>query len=153
MDPERSNEIIRLLLNLYNSTEYQNNTFVFSENVDYSTYLMNRFVNITHEKQVYLLTGGVSPEYLEEAENARVIFTTFGYSIEGVSFPRMNALLIATPRKSKTKQLIGRILRKDGDTTALRTIVDIVDVKTTLKKQFTARKAFYDIKKYKITYI
>jgi superfamily II DNA or RNA helicase len=98
-----------------------------------------------------ILMGGVSNEYFLKAKaNARVIFTTFGYSVEGISFPQMNSLLLATSRKAKTLQTIGRIIRRDGDTSIIRVIVDIVDKGTIFEKQFYVRRRYYDMKEYPV---
>ena len=69
--------------------------------------------------------------------------TTYPYSSTGVSIDKMDSLILATPRKSKMTQILGRIFRLGGDQSVKRFIVDIVDNKITLKSQYSARKKVY----------
>ena len=56
----------------------------------------------------------------------------------------MTALLLATSRKSKGTQIIGRIFRLDKDLNHLhRYIIDIVDNKSVLKNQLYSRMSAY----------
>lgn len=112
---------------------------------------------ITYQKQdpfsnnygVYLMTGG-NDIYEEIKLNSKFVFTTYGYSSEGISFPHMNSILFATPRRNKMNQILGRITRRGGNNEIERIIVDIIDVKTIFKKQFSTRKSIYSLKNYKI---
>jgi superfamily II DNA or RNA helicase len=98
------------------------------------------------------LMGGATAESMEEAQlNSNVILTTYAFMGTGVSIPKMDALILATPRKSKSRQYINRIFRLGGDYASVRKIVDIVDWSTHMKSQWYLRKKYYDEKKYPIT--
>jgi hypothetical protein len=78
-----------------------------------------------------VLVGGAGKDEIREAysdKNASVIFTTYRYSAVGISIKRMNALILVTPRRSKMRQIIGRIMRRGGDTNIDRQVYDIVKV-------------------------
>lgn len=61
-----------------------------------------------------LLIGATKPKDREGALNARVVLTTYPFSQEGVDKPRLDTLVMATP-KGDTVQAIGRILRQHPD--------------------------------------
>lgn len=97
------------------------------------------------------IMGGSAESDMTLAENkANIIFTTYQYMDTGKSIPKMTAIVLATPRKRNIKQAIGRILRLGSDTSIVRSIVDIVDMKTIAKNQWNTRKQFYLEKEYKI---
>lgn len=89
--------------------------------------------------------GGVSDEERRVAlcGNARVIIATYSYSGTGVSIVRMDAMILASPRYSGMKQIVGRILRRGSDVAIPRVIVDLVDQKTCLAHQFRLRRNTY----------
>jgi superfamily II DNA or RNA helicase len=90
------------------------------------------------------LMGGSTLDDIDDAKTrGKIILTTYPYSGTGVSINKMNAVVLATPRKSKMKQIIGRIFRLKSDQTIKRQIVDIVDNRTCLKSQFYKRKKHY----------
>ena len=96
------------------------------------------------EEIVTRLVGGASEAELERAEkNAQVILTTYQYMSVGKSIPRMNAMVLATPRKSYSEQTIKRIFRLGSDNTIERQIVDVVDWNTSLKTQWYSRNQYY----------
>ncbi len=69
--------------------------------------------------------------------------TTYQYSGTGVSINKMNAIILATPRKSNMKQIMGRIFRLKSDASITRDIIDIVDNRICLKSQYYTRKKTY----------
>lgn len=73
----------------------------------------------------------------------RIIFTTYQFCSKGISIPRMDAIILAQPRKSDIQQVVGRILRAGGDYRIPRYIIDIIDENTTLRNQFTERRKVY----------
>ena len=60
----------------------------------------------------------------ENKETARVIFSTYQMSEEGLDIPSLNTLVLATPKR-RLEQIVGRILRKKTETRPL--VVDVVD--------------------------
>lgn len=138
------NEIIRLL-GLYEDM----NVFVFSERRSHCELLEQMFADaITGESAVtekITMYGGCKPESIEFAKiTARVIFTTYAYSSTGVSIEKLTGLVLATPRRSKSRQIIGRIFRNKKEyADKKRHIVDIVDVNNCLGNQLYGRMPAY----------
>lgn len=164
-DPYRNKLILNELLNLFES---KLNIFVFSERRSHLEYLYNQFnylleeyysnENYTNENyDSYLsvpeldinnnlvLYGGSTDEDIENAKNkSNIIFTTYSYSSTGVSIDKMNAVILSTPRKSKSKQIIGRIFRLNKENSHVkRVIIDIIDNKNVLKNQLYSRMTAY----------
>lgn len=94
-------------------------------------------------KNVAYLMGGTTKEDIIKAQNSRVIVATYQYAYRGVSLPKFDAMIFATPRRAKIYQTLKRIFRMGGDTSIIRQIVDIVDVKTKLKNQLSDRMKQY----------
>jgi hypothetical protein len=55
----------------------------------------------------------------------------------------MDCILFATPRRNKMRQTLGRILRRSGDPSIERIIIDICDQDTKMKSQLSTRKSVY----------
>lgn len=93
-----------------------------------------------------LFYGGIANETRELAlcDRARVILATYSYAGTGISIQRMTAMILATPRYSGMKQIVGRILRRGSDETIPRIVVDLVDQKTCLSRQFYLRRNAYE---------
>lgn len=90
------------------------------------------------------LMGGCTAEDIYRARDSRLIIATYQYAYRGVSLPKFDAMIFATPRKAKIYQTLKRIFRMGGDLSIERKIVDIVDNKTKLKSQLSKRKKQYD---------
>lgn len=96
------------------------------------------------KKASTILYGGAKEEEIDYAKTkSNVIFTTYQYSGTGVSITKMNGLILATPRKSNMTQIINRIFRLGSDQSQKRIIIDIVDNRTKIKKQYYTRKEAY----------
>ena len=159
-DPYRNKLILNELFNLF---ELKLNIFVFSERRSHLEYLYQQFNYLLEEKYTennyksYLsipeldinnnlvLYGGSSDEDIQMAKNkSNIIFTTYSYSSTGVSIDKMNAVILTTPRKSKSKQIIGRIFRLNKEHSHIkRIIIDIIDNKSVLKNQLYSRMDAY----------
>lgn len=152
-DPYRNNLIIKQITKLY---ECNMNVYVFAEHRDFLTKLQNYLkladISLIEESDdIKTFMGGASPEDKARCENeAKIILTTYSYSKQSLSIKKMNAIIFATPRRNKMRQITGRITREGGNTEITRIIVDIVDIKTPLKKQFSDRKKVYLEKKYNL---
>jgi superfamily II DNA or RNA helicase len=154
----------KLILNeLFNLFELKLNIFVFSERRSHLEYLYNQFNYLLEEKYTednynsnlsipeleinnnLVLYGGSSDDDIETAKNkSNIIFTTYSYSSTGVSIDKMNAVILTTPRKSKAKQIIGRIFRLNKENSHIkRIIIDIIDNKSILKNQLYSRMEAY----------
>jgi superfamily II DNA or RNA helicase len=158
-DPYRLHMIVKLVFELRSSGK---NIFVFADRRAYLKKIqlyMNIFGIASHnllkdsdQKNVMSLMGGSSAEDMDNAkDNANVILTTYAFMGTGVSIPRMDSIVLATPRKSKSRQYINRIFRLGGDYTSMRKIVDVVDWSTHMKTQWYHRKKYYDEKNYTIS--
>jgi hypothetical protein len=102
---------------------------------------------------VSILRGGAKAGAVNDARAARshVVLTTYGFSRRGISLPDMTALVLATPRRNGSTQVLGRILRRGSDESIVRQIVDIVDTRTGLKGQIADRRKVYKAKNYELT--
>lgn len=136
------------------------NIFIFADRRDYLIYLRELLItekihtvlldNNTSKAQAVM--GGIKYDKLNEAEKqAHVILTTYQFYGVGKSLPKMTAIILATPRRRKGKQFIGRITRMGGDDLKKRVIIDIVDNKTFLRYQLNDRKKVYEITKFPVT--
>jgi superfamily II DNA or RNA helicase len=98
------------------------------------------------------LVGGCKPEEMEFAKKySNVILSTFQYFGTGVSIPKLDAVVLCSPRKRKSKQFIGRIFRLGSDYNIERQIIDIVDWGSVLKSSWYLRKKYYKSMGYPIT--
>lgn len=165
-DPYRNQLIINQILELYNQ---HLNIFIFSDRREHLEILYNQFVNVLNkdeknnvfipelyknddkrleklEKSTILYGGCKDPEINHAKNKSKVIFTTYQYSSTGVSIVKMNALILATPRRNNMTQIIGRIFRLGSDMTITRIIIDLLDNKSVLKGQLSARKKAYNLR-------
>jgi superfamily II DNA or RNA helicase len=89
-------------------------------------------------------TGGMKKSALANAKkNAQVLICTYKFTAEGTDIPRMDTLVLGTPR-SDIEQIAGRVLRlSDGKQKPL--ILDIVDNRVPLfVGYFKNRLAWYE---------
>lgn len=101
--------------------------------------------------QALRLVGGSSAADMEIAkEKSNIILTTYQYFGTGTSIPKLNSVILTTPRKSKSRQFIGRIFRLGSNYDIERQIIDIVDVKISMKNQWQKRKEYYNEQNYTI---
>lgn len=92
-----------------------------------------------------IMYGGSDEEHIRLAKHeSQIVLTTYAYSSTGVSIDRMTACVLATPRKSKSVQIIGRIFRRNDEfNDCKRFVVDIVDNQCVLKNQLSKRMIAY----------
>lgn len=158
-DPERNAVIVEQVRKMY---ELGNNIFIFSDRLSQLETIRDLLVNSTIRNSeegktngniilsdvyapelVTKMSGGATEDEIRVATNSRIILTTYMYSGTGVSIDKMDSIVLATPRKSNMKQILGRIYRLGGDSTCVRRIVDIVDMKTAMKSQYYGRNKVY----------
>jgi superfamily II DNA or RNA helicase len=133
------------------------NVFIFADRRAYLDEIreeLNRF-NITNEIVEDIkstrLVGGANAEEIKHAEiHANVILTTYQFMGTGKSIPKMDSIILTTPRKRKSRQYINRIFRLGSNYDITRKIIDIVDWSTPMKSQWYKRKSYYDEMKYPI---
>jgi hypothetical protein len=168
-DPYRNTIIIDSIIKMLNFEEGMN-IFVFSDRRAHCELLENKLLqrlseinkdiefteNVSEEKIEVICTmyGGCSGELINTAKNeASVIFTTYAYSSTGVSIDKLNGLVLATPRKSKARQILGRIFRNKKEfLEKKRYVIDICDVNSCFKQQLYGRIPAYKERNSVITY-
>jgi superfamily II DNA or RNA helicase len=150
-DPYRSKLIMDLIMQNWSVGR---NIFVFARTRAHIESMSQAFAN-TLPKDSFntssatdsisvALMGGASDDQITEARQASVIFITYDYGWQGVSIPKMDTIIFATPRMAKMRQIRGRITRKSGDTSIHRIVYDIVDAETRLgKNEFRERKKIF----------
>jgi hypothetical protein len=89
------------------------------------------------------LMGSITKKEILEAKGSQIIIATYQYAYRGVSLPNFDAMIMTTPRRAKTYQTLKRIFRMGGDISITREIIDIVDIRTKLKKQKSTRMEQY----------
>jgi superfamily II DNA or RNA helicase len=155
-DTERQNIVIDCILKCIRANLF---TYVFSDRREYLLQLKallskksNADADIMFDDNDYIrLVGGSKTQDFDKAtKDGRVIFTTYQFMGTGKSIVKMNAVVLATPRKSKIEQYVGRIFRLGSDESVTRQIYDIVDMKTVLKNQWYVRKKYYASQGYQI---
>ena len=143
-DDERNELIAHCARELY---ARGHNTFIFVEERAHAEKLRDCVVRYIPQDEIVLFYGGTSEETRALAiaeDGARVIIATFSYCGTGISIVRMSAMILASPRYSNMKQIVGRILRRGSDAAIVRDVIDIVDYKTCLARQFRIRQNAYD---------
>jgi len=90
---------------------------------------------------------------LRDTTTKQIILGTFSMASEGMDIPKLNTIILASP-KSDIVQSVGRILRqKAEDRKHIPKIIDIMDDFSTFSKQATKRQAYYKKCKYGIQLI
>lgn len=153
-DPARCRLILSKLKELYDwvGPEGQRHCiYVFCEERAPLGVLMKQFVedNALRDCEISVVgefIGGISNDKINQMrESARIFLTTYGYAGTGVSIDKMTAAIFMTPRKSNMKQILFRIMRRGGDPSIMRRVIDIVDVNTPIKKQYQSRLTVYNM--------
>ena len=100
-----------------------------------------------------LYVGGMKPFDLHESQEKDVILGTFSMAAEGMDIPKLNTIILASP-KSDVVQAVGRIMREKANVRKFHPlIIDINDTHLnfqTFKRQNQKRITFYNKQKYKI---
>lgn len=160
-DPYRVHIIVKAIYNLRKDGQF---IFVFADRRAYLNMIaeslekyriqQHQMTNDDEHSKVIKLMGGSNVDDMEHAKNkCNVILTTYQYMGTGCSIPKMDSIILATPRKKKSKQYINRIFRLGGNYDITRQIIDIVDWNTCAKSQWYMRKKYYKEKKYPINEI
>ena len=94
--------------------------------------------------------GGMSAQQLRDAQEKNIILGTFSMASEGMDIPKLNTIILASP-KSDIVQSVGRILRQKKESrTHHPLIIDIDDNFSSFVNQSRKRLAYYNKCKYKI---
>ena len=104
-----------------------------------------------HNIECGYYVGGMKPQALRDAQEKNVILGTFSMASEGMDIPKLNTIILASP-KSDIVQSVGRILRQKKEVRKFQPlIIDINDEFSLFLNQSKKRLAFYNKCKYDIT--
>lgn len=126
MDPERTSSVVQDIVEALSDKENQRYIIVLSDRIDQLLKIKESLESLDLEclgEDVYggvrMLVGSTKEKDRETAVKARVVLTSFPFSQEGVDQPRLDTLVLATPKGDIT-QSIGRILRQHPDKSSPR---------------------------------
>ena len=106
---------------------------------------------LNDECRLHYYTGKTSQLERSEAEkHADIIFATYEMAHEGLDIPRLNTMIMTTP-KTNVQQAVGRIMRNaSSDVFITPLIIDVVDELSTFPKQYEKREKLYKKLNYQI---
>ena len=151
-DQTRLNIILDKIHQLYNLVidgNKQHNIYVFCEKCEHvtsaRTAIALKLGLAADAPEIAEFRGGLKDAEINTIKaTSRILICTYGYAGTGVSIDKMTAMVFMTPRKGNMKQIVARVLRRRGDTEIPRVIIDIIDAKYYLRKQFAKRLLAYD---------
>lgn len=134
-DPHRMELVCELAQTCYNNGE---NVFIFTDRKQIFPFYKKRLKEMGLKKIYTVIAETTEKEQQEMEKNARVVLGTYQACGTGLSIDHMTSMILASPRKKKFKQILGRILRIKSDVAKPRTVYDIVD--SALIFQYNSRK-------------
>ncbi len=159
-DKSRLNVVVQEIMFIYNLRDHKHHIFAFAEMRNYldaiNVALKSLHVeSLIEADETSILRGGVTKDMIEEANDSRIILTTYGYSRRGVNYSKFTGIVMTTPRKkiSTLEQTIGRVLRVNGPVGVIRRITFINDNCTVLRRQVENHVNLYTKRGYRITWI
>ena len=114
---ERNEQLCTLIDELLNTTT--RNILLLTDRRCHAHFFIERY---PHDAGLYI--GGLTDEHRETSSLKRLIIATFGLAQEGLDIPKLDTVILATP-KSDIKQAVGRILRGGSINPPL--VYDVVD--------------------------
>ena len=90
--------------------EKKRNILVLSDRLDQLAMLQELLLASDANMSVGRVVGGTNATLREAGFSAQVILSTYTYASEGIDIPRLDTLVMATPR-GNVEQTVGRILR------------------------------------------
>ena len=81
---------------------------------------------IFNENDLTILRGGVKKDVLNDAINKKIILTTFSFGTEGLNVATATSIIMVTPRKTKLRQILGRITRSGSDLSIIRNVIRVL---------------------------
>jgi superfamily II DNA or RNA helicase len=128
-----SEERNKFILDIINNNKHRV-ILVLTQIRNHATYLHSKL------EDAGLYMGKMSLEELTESNTKNVIIGTYNMASEGYDNPRLDTLILATP-KSDVEQAVGRILRKQNKNPPL--VIDIQDFFSTFTYSNYKRLNFY----------
>lgn len=147
-DPFRLILAASIIIDAYNAGR---NIYIFCQTKDPLDVLRRRILRMVPDEyrdviaeELFIVTGDSKEEIAAAAKStSRIFLTTYSLSAKGLSIIRFDTLILLTPMKSNMMQITGRIFRKKSDEGRRRLIIDIVDDKTFMAKQYNERVKTY----------
>jgi len=133
VDMCKSHERNEFILNLIRNNKHRV-ILVLTQIRNHATYLHSQLDNSG------LYMGKMNLEELDDSNKKDVIIGTYNMASEGYDNPRLDTLILATP-KSDVEQAVGRILRKKNENDPL--VIDIQDFYSTFTYSNYKRLNFY----------
>ena len=138
---ERNLEIVKIIKEKYSQNR---NILVLTDRREHCLNLQ-RLLGNDYSSGLYI--GSMKNTALQESNTKRVIFATYLIASEGYDNPKLDTLILASP-KSNIEQAVGRILRQENENEPL--VIDIVDSFSVLINMHSRRMKFYKQKKFNI---
>lgn len=149
-DPYRHGMVMSTIRKLHTQGR---NIIVFAEHLFYCRKICQSLIQLgigqeyeedldNDDVAISVLVGGANDYQLDGATRSDIVIVSYAYGKEGLSYDHLDTLIMATPRRNKMEQIIGRIFRNGGDKSIERIIVDITD---TCSKNFITQR--YDREK------
>ena len=106
--------------------------------------IMEKYIHVNiAPNNVGQYVGGMKPDALRISQEKDIILGTFSMASEGMDIPKLNAIILASP-KSDVEQSVGRIFREKAcDRTHHPLIIDIIDDFSMFKRQSEKRQTMY----------
>ena len=115
--------------------------------------IIEKLLNDKNYHSIGYYVGGMKQSDLKNSESKNIILGTFNMVSEGFDLPKLNTLVLASP-KSDVEQSVGRIqrqLKQDRKYTPL--VLDIADQFSLFSNQAKKRSAFYHKKGFNVNEI
>lgn len=136
----RNDFLINLIKECYFSDR---NILVLCDRKKQCEYLVNQLSDFSIGKYV----GGMKQIDLKKSNESKVIVATFQMASEGYDNPKLDTLILASP-KCNVEQAVGRILRRKNKNAAL--VLDVNDCISIFNNWNKKRLAFYRSKNFKV---
>lgn len=142
---EERNELICKQIKFYLKDE-RRNIIILSQRREHATILQAMLAEMNIDSGLYM--GSMKQKDLERSMEKRVLLATYSMASEGFDCPKLNVLIMCSPKVDVT-QSVGRILRKKTGVDPV--IVDIVDKIPMIQQQHYKRRKIYKKLGYTIT--
>lgn len=120
--------------------EVERKVLILSDRIEHLNTLKKRLDDKEITTTDYYI-GGMKQKALKKAEEAQVIFASYGMASEALDIPDLNTLFMVTSRK-EVEQAVGRVIRKMNPN-ARPIIYDFTDQLPTFVRQGYTRRRLY----------
>ncbi len=121
---------------------------VLSDRLEHLRALRKSFEEACPQVPAALYIGGQKPDAYSAAIRCPVLFGSYGMASEGMDVPRLDTLVLATPR-ARVEQAVGRVLRAHPDKPT-PWVVDLVDPVGVFVGYARRRRRLYDDTQYRV---